>query len=62
MTSAALFPTDVDLTDLGLASRPWRAVYAGGYVANGAAGVSGTYTTADGKTVTVTGGIITAIV
>lgn len=62
MTAEAFYPSDVDLTDLGLASRPWRAVYAGGYVAGGAAGVSGTYTTADGKTVTVTGGIITAIV
>lgn len=37
------------------------ADFAGGVSANGTPGASGSYTTADGKTVTVTNGIITAI-
>lgn len=62
LTAAAFYPAGAGLTDLGLASLPWRTVYAGKYAAGGSVGVSGTYTTADGKTVTVTGGIITEIV
>lgn len=61
MQAEAFYPTDVNLTDLGLSNRPWRAVYAGRYVANGAAGVSGNFATRDGRILTVTGGIITAI-
>lgn len=48
--------------DLGLSFAPWQNVHANQYHADGNAGASGTFTTNDGKTVTVTAGIITSIV
>ena len=35
---------------------------AGAYHVNGTSGVSGTFTTVDGKTITITKGIVTSIV
>lgn len=61
MQDAAFYPGDDNLTDLGIGGRPWRRVYAGTYFAGGVDGKSGTFTTTDGKTITVAGGIVTNI-
>lgn len=59
--SGAFRPDQDSVLDLGASSVKWKNVHAVGYRANGAAGVSGTFTTVDSKTVTVTNGIITNI-
>ncbi len=62
-TSNAVFPTVTDTTSLGLTSREFKEVNSKLYKTNGGqVGVSGSFTTTDGKTITVTNGIVTSIV
>lgn len=58
------YPENDNTTNLGGAANRWANVYAIAYYAGASnlAGASGSFTTADSKTVTVTGGIITSIV
>ncbi|WP_103171617.1 hypothetical protein [Paracoccus sp. SY] len=61
MTATAFYPNDDFASDLGIDTRSWRTVRAQQFVANNVGGKTGTFTTADGKTITVAGGIITEI-
>ena len=55
-------PFSGNLVDIGTPTLPWDNIHANQYHAGTATGASGTFTTADAKTVTVVGGIITSIV
>ena len=57
-----LSPTVTNTYDSGGAANQWKEVHAESYVTNGNAGATGSFTTADAKTVTVENGIITSIV
>jgi hypothetical protein len=62
-TSNALFPTTTGGTALGLTSREFSEVNSQSYkTSGGLTGASGSFTSSDGKTITVTNGIITGIV
>ncbi len=54
-------PKTTDTHSLGFVDSQWQYVYAQTYMSSGQTGKSGTFTTNDGKTITVTGGIITGI-
>lgn len=55
-------PAVDNAASIGSASNTWGSVYANTYFSGAGEGASGSFTTADGKTVTVSGGIITSIV
>lgn len=58
-----VYPVTDNAVSFGTSGNRWSRVYATTYYAGaGVAGVSGTFTTVDSKTVTVTNGIITGIV
>jgi len=62
-TNGGIVPEVDNAVDSGTAALSWRNIYFDTAIyANGNAGVDGSFTTVDGKTVTVTKGIITAIV
>lgn len=62
MVAAAMYPASTNVRDLGLESFQFRRIYAQNFYSGSKRGVdSATFTTADGKTVTVTGGIITEV-
>lgn len=62
VSNGVLRPTADGTQQLGGALNKWSAVYSNAYYIGTTIGVSGTFTSNDGKTITVTGGIITAIV
>jgi len=57
-----ILPESDNAYTLGNSSLEWSEVHSESYNTNGLAGATGSFTTTDGKTVTVTNGIITAIV
>ena len=57
-----LHPSTDGGSDLGTGLFKWQTVHANSYRVGGVAGASGSFTTTDGKTVTVTNGIIISIV
>lgn len=60
--SKSVYPSVTNSLNMGLSTRRWDRVYSRIFNAAGTDGVSGSFTTTDLKTVTVTNGIITAIV
>ncbi len=61
-TDSGILPLQDGVHLLGTASYSWKSVDALTYNVNGAAGQTGSFTSNDGKTITVTGGVITGIV
>ncbi len=62
ITGMHFMPDVSESYDIGHSAYSWNKVYAKRYIAQGNNGISGSFTSNDGKTITVTGGIITAIV
>lgn len=61
MVRAGFWPETDATADLGQPTRRWRRVHASAFYADGVPGVNGSFLSADGRTVTVTKGIITSI-
>ena len=61
MKASKFYPIVDDAMTLGIGPKNWAAVYSKKYYANNLEGVTGGFQDSSGKTVTVTGGIITGI-